>query len=256
MQTTQIPLNKAIAFIQQKPQAEGVPNDIVSALNKFLDVLKYRVNHVELNLLAQDLLADLFYFRILAISWLAKNPNFLLELNQMPVDEIIKAEQRINYLPLNKTLSDCLAVYYQITAAKFNQINTESNNFEPLPLHLTYEGFQAGIMATHPQPELFLSWLESSLVMEMGFILIDLVNDGKIQPNKYLVKDLQSLVKNSTEKFGAYAILMNQWQPSKGLSDNNQLIRNIEILSRALRFDYQKPTQITGFQDLETLLLN
>ena len=63
---------------------------------------------------------------------------------------------------------------------------------------------------------------------------------------------MEYFLKNKLELFGAYAILLDIWQPNE--SDERQLINNIKIVASAYELDAKKGKRISS-QDLQNLLL-
>lgn len=99
------------------------------------------------------------------------------------------------------------------------------------------------------------SYIESSLTLEYGLIVSDLVFIKDLIISEHEIDSLTWLLKNSTELYAAHSIVLQMWLPSE--DDESQWIRNIKILgSRLLASvaDKENLTSAKNSNELESLL--
>ncbi|MGB0863692.1 MAG: hypothetical protein ACPGXZ_12295 [Saprospiraceae bacterium] len=225
-------------------------NALTDKLERFIDILTARVHHKDLEALSSGLLDDVLELRLKAIqSFLGENENVEHLINELA------PTLKSSYKNLNTIFNEVVSMQFEISSNILNS-NNSSVSFNGLKIDssISFSGLKK-LVELYPVPNImdYLKWMENSLKLEIGMIICALIEDEVIKvPNGDFIQQLEYFLKNKLELFGAYAILLDIWQPNE--SDERQLINNIKIVASAYELDAKKGKRISS-QDLQNLLL-
>src|SRR5690606_10964202 len=99
-----------------------------------------------------------------------------------------------------------------------------------------YDTFK--LLSFHPSPQIkFLkNWIDSSLQLEVGLILAQLILTSQVQLSKKRIKsELIEFLLSAITKFGAYSIFTGFWTPDS--NDTSNLTNKMKIFSATLELD-------------------
>jgi hypothetical protein len=243
MNTQTQPIGKVFTFIQQDKQEKSFA--VQNSIDKIIDIIKYRTSiGINIEAISNSLLDDIFQLRLDILEWSSKQEtNFLDEMNQTIVDEIIKNTQLQNYNELNKAYADSLEIYYKVMRSiQLSQTGNSSERISEeistlLNAHITFTTLK-NILSIVPQNtgKLFSKFLEESLKLEVSFIIADFIIYEDIKkPKKLYIKELASFILKSVERYGAYAITLKLWTPENVYE--NHLINKTSILATTIALD-------------------
>lgn len=224
-------------------------NPLMNKLERFIDILTVRVHHKDLDEVSDGLLDDILELRLKAIQY--------FELNSKNIHTVLKEQsprlhsryENLN-TAFNEVVSTHLTISSNIVTSNFNTLfsNVQIDN------SISFSGLKK-LVQLYPVPNMidYLKWMESSLKLEIGMFVCALIENETITaPKGKLIERLEYFLKNQLELFGAYAILLNVWQPNE--SDERQMIRNIKIVASAYELDAKNGKKISA-KDLQNLLL-
>lgn len=243
---TYAPIEQLLAFAQENK----LSRDLQNRLERLVDITSVRVQSKDLEKVSDGLLDDLLELRIASIQWIFSNNNHdifdIIEEGTKPI--------KSPYQDLNEVYEDVMATYLKVVSNLVSNLDINISNDDLDNFEMSYQGLK-NLVQLSPIPELknFLKWMESSLKLELGFLVAALIEDKKIEKvDSKLIKDLKYFLRRKVELFGAYAIILGIWKPSD--IDHSQLITNIKIVASTFQMEWQKSKPVSKIE-LENLLL-
>ena len=107
-------------------------------------------------------------------------------------------------------------------------------------------------LALHPAPKIqsLKKWVDSSLDLEFGLIVADLILSKHIDFPQNRIDSLIQFLKTSTTKYGAYSMFTDFWQPDE--TDDSPLVNRMKILCATIEMDHKiyHETTTTELQEL------
>ena len=227
-------------YLNNKNQTDTYSNNI----NSLIDLLIIRVERNSLNNVFYSLVDKLYNLKIITLNKLISNNEFTNI--DYHITEYIKESYLIekNY-KLNTQVIKVLETYKKIISKIQPDIKLASDiELQDVPSFTAI----SKIIKSIPIKEstFIIKWIESSLKLDFGLILSDLINEQTIPNN--IIEPLIVFLRESIEVYGASASILNLWQPDK--NDEEQIIRNIKILSS--KYD----VQIGNFDEITENELN
>jgi hypothetical protein len=202
-----------------------------------VDLITMRVKDKPVDEVAHSLLENTFNLRLEVIEWFIhqdKGLNFYLE---SLIKHIAVNLQLSPYSNLAEAISSVLSAYEKIVSPKILESISLEDIFhgtqENKPVYNTFK-----ILSFHPSPQIkyLKNWLDSSLKLEVGIILADLILTNQINfPKKRIKSELIEFLYSTVTKFGAYSIFTGFWCPE--LKDTSNLTNRMKILSATLELE-------------------
>lgn len=207
-------------------------------IEDLVDLISIRIKEKSVDEVANGLLENIFDLRFEVLNWLASNDKDLNFYHDSLSKHISVNLQLAPYSDLAETMSSILLSYEKIVSPIFESL---SNSFEDIldeikrkkPEYNTYKMF-----SLHPSPQIryLKNWIDSSLQLEVGIILADLVLTNQIRLPKERIKiELLEFLYNTIIRFGAYSIFTGFWSPDA--EDITDLTNRMKILSATLELD-------------------
>ncbi len=108
-------------------------------------------------------------------------------------------------------------------------------------------------LALHPAPKIqsLKKWIDSSLDLEFGVIVADLILRKHIDFSQERIESLIQFLKTSLTKYGAYSMFTDFWQPDE--ADDSPLVNRMKILYATIELDHKIYHKTTS-QELQELL--
>lgn len=231
------PIEQLLTVAQQNRVNRALDNK----LRQLIDIIIFRVQHKSLEQVSSNLLDDLLEVRIKSLDWFSKENKDLHSLSTT-----------INtpYPVLNRAFKKTITTYFKIISTA---TTIRINGFDDGDI-ISYSGLKK-LVQSYPIPtlEIFVKWLESSLKLEFGIIVTALIEHNIIeQPTYQLIEELSLFLRYKIEQFGAYAILLNVWQPKE--NEHGQWIENIRFVASVYQMDMDRGEPITKATLKELLL--
>ncbi|HFA48942.1 MAG TPA: hypothetical protein ENJ95_07995 [Bacteroidetes bacterium] len=237
MLATREPLGRFIVLAHNE---KGIitKSSIEQEIDDLVDIIKVRVQSKKLKAVAESLYERIFEIRFDVIEWSANQnisvSDYLHKINH----EIANKLQLAHYSDLAKEAATVLDVHEKIfspiaeklTLDNFGQLLDELNNNKP-----TYETIK--LLSIHPAPQIqyLKKWLDTSLDIEFGLILSDLILTGQIEFSKKRINELILFLKDTINRYGAYSIFTGFWQPCS--DDVSNLTNKMQILAATIEMD-------------------
>lgn len=201
-------------------------------VSDIVDLITIRIKDKSLEEVSESLLENIFDLRFDLIEWLGNNDkdfNFYIE----SIDKHIAVNlQLAPFSNLAEAISKTLLAHQKIVSPIFDSM---SNTFEDIYEEIQnnkpeYDSFKMFSLHPSPQVKYLKEWIDSSLKLDVGLILADLVLTNQIQlPKKRIKSELIDFLYGSITKFGAYSIFTGFWNPDS--EDNSNLTNRMKILS-------------------------
>lgn len=205
-----------------------------------VDLITIRIKHKPVDEVANSLLENIFDLRFEIIEWLANNDKDLSFYLDFLNKHISVNLQLAHFSNLAETISSVLLAYEQIVSPileslpnTFENILAEIQNIKP-----EYNTFK--ILSLHPSPQIkyLKNWIDSSLQLEVGIILADLILTNQISISKKRIEsELIEFLYRTITRFGAYSIFTNFWTPET--DDIPNLTNKMKILSATLELEHK-----------------
>ena len=203
-----------------------------------VDLITIRIKDKSIDDVANNLLENIFDLRFDLMEWLSNNDkdlNFYLKNLSKHISVNL---QLAPYSNLAETISSVLLAYETIVSPIFESLQ---NSFEVILRDIQknrpeYDTFK--IFSLHPSPQVryLKNWIDSSLQLEVGIILADLILTDQIHISKKRIKsELIEFLYSKITKFGAYSIFTGFWTPDP--DDISNLTNRMKILSSTLELD-------------------
>jgi len=231
------PVGRFIAFANLEKKLfskKSIGQDIANLID--LIIIRSKNNSIEE--VANGLLENIFDLRITLLEWLADN-NKDLKFLLTNINEYISVNlQLAPFSSLADSISDVLINYQKIVSPIFNSLpNSFKDILETVKNNkLSYDIFK--ILSLHPSPQVKYQkeWIDSSLKLELGLIIADLVLSNQIQfPRKRIELELIGFLNSAIIKFGAYSIFTGFWIPDT--DDRSILTNNMKIFSATIELE-------------------
>lgn len=211
-----------------------------------VDLITIRIKDQSIDEVSLGLLEDIFDLRFEILEWLAaneKSTEFYTDRIQKFIEENLKMA---TFSDLANTVSSVLLAYDKIVSPVlksspdlFHSLLGDIQNRAP-----KYDTLK--LLAYHPSPRIsyFQKWVDTSLQMETGLILSDLVLSGQAQYSKKRIKsELVEFLYSVITRFGAYSIFTGFWTPDK--TDESNLTNRMKILAATIELDNNLSYQTT-----------
>lgn len=203
-----------------------------------VDLITIRIKDKSVDEVANGLLENIFDLRFELIEWLADNDkdlNFYLEFLSKHISVNL---QLAPYSNLAETISSVLLSYEKIVSPIFESLpNSFEDIFDEIQKNKPeYNTFK--IFSLHPSPQIryLKNWIDSSLQLEVGIILADLILTNQVSISKKRIKsELIEFLYSTITRFGAYSIFTGFWSPDT--EDISTLTNRMKILSATLELD-------------------
>ncbi|MEM8524273.1 MAG: hypothetical protein AAGG68_06505 [Bacteroidota bacterium] len=203
-----------------------------------VDLITIRIKGKSVDEVANGLLENIFDLRFDVIEWLAhidKDLNFYLDFLSKHISVNLQLAPFSN---LAEAISSVLLVYQKIVSPIFG---TLPNSFKDIldeiqksrPEYSTFK-----IFSLHPSPQIryLKNWIDSSLQLEVGIILADLILTNQISISKKRIEsELIEFLYDTITRFGGYSIYTGFWSPDT--EDVSNLTNRMKILSATLELD-------------------
>jgi hypothetical protein len=213
---------------------KSIEQDVVN----LVDLITIRIKDKSVDEVANSLLENIFDLRFDLIEWLADNDkdlNFYLKFLSKHISVNLQLAPFSN---LAETISSVLLAYEKIVSPIFEAL---PNSFEDILEDIQknkpeYDTFK--LFSLHPSPQIkyLKNWIDSSLQLEVGIIIADLILTNQIQfPKKRIKSELIEFLFSTITKFGAYSIFTGFWNPDS--DDISNLTNRMKILSATIELD-------------------
>lgn len=217
-------------IVTQKSIAQDVAN--------LVDLITIRSKDRSIEQIADGLLENIFDLRFVLLEWLADN-NKDVKFYHKNINKHISVNlQLAPFSDLAETISNVLINYEKIVSPIFEALpNSFKNIVEDVqknkPIYDTFK-----MLSLHPSPQIRLlkDWIDSSLKLELGLILSDLILTNQIEFSNNRIKfELIDFLNNTVIKFGAFSIVTGFWVPD---SDNiSSSTNDMKILAATIELD-------------------
>jgi hypothetical protein len=203
-----------------------------------VDLITIRSKEKSVEEVANSLLENIFDLRFDLVEWLAnndKNLNFYFEAIHKHISVNLQLAPFSN---LAETISTVLLTYENIVSPIFDNL---PNSFEEILEDVQknkpeYDTFKMFSLHPAPQVKYLKKWIDSSLKLEVGIILADLILTNQIQfPKRRIKTELIEFLFSTITKFGAYSIFTGFWIPDS--DDISNLTNRMKILSATTELD-------------------
>jgi len=214
-------------------------SSIEQDIENLIDLIKIRISNKSIENVSESLLNQVFDLRFEVLEWLANEnksvSNYFEKVNEIIADNL----QLGNYSDLADTISEVLLTYEKIAAPIANMI--EGDTFEELLKNIqeskpNYE--MLNLISLHPSPQVkyLKNWIDSSLHLEIGLILSDLILTQQVKfPKKRIKAELIKFLLDTITRYGAYSIFTGFWEPEE--DDVSVLVNKMKILSGTIELD-------------------
>ncbi len=248
-------IGKVINFIHQKKQ-DDIDTRLKKSVDKLTDLIKFRILEGQaVTSIASSLLDDILDIRMEVLRWMkGQEATVFEEIQAVYAEEIARNIQMDRFPELHAILADSFEISHRITTPlsaifKAEQIGGSIDILKSLNLNNIKV-----VLSLMPQPwsDLWKSFTEESLKIELGYFMADLLIYSAVKsPKKTFVKDLSKFIKTTTERYAAYAMATGIWKPDDIYE--NQLLRNSAILASTIELESGLAKKI-AFSNLEKML--
>lgn len=217
-------------ILSQRPIEQEVIN--------LVDLIKVRIKDKPIEEVANSLLENVFYLRFDIFEWLVDNDKDISFYRESLGKHISVNLQLAPFSDLAAVISSVLLAYENIVSPIFENL---PDSFEQIIRNIQknrpeYDTFK--LLSFHPSPQIkFLkNWIDSSLQLEVGLILAQLILTSQVQLSKKRIKsELIEFLLSAITKFGAYSIFTGFWTPDS--NDTSNLTNKMKIFSATLELD-------------------
>lgn len=250
MLVTEKPIGRYITYTYQqsnKPQLA-----VNQKVDDLIDLVKTRIKEKAIEEVAVELRERIFTLKFGLMKSVAAHESgisaYIAGINQ----KIDKDMQSVSHRNLAAAIS--LFLDEKIFTQNKNKFNT--NNLESILKNTkdnTLDYKMLEWFALHPAPKIqsLKKWVDSSLDVEFGLIVADLILRQLIDFPQDSIESLIQFLKTSLTKYGAYSMFTDFWQPDE--TDDSPLVNRMKILCATIELDhkiYHKTTK----KELQELL--
>lgn len=227
-------------------------DDLPQSIENLIDLITIKIKKQPIEIVAKKLLPEIFDLRIKSLRWIINNKKIAKDFAATMNKEIAKNIQLAPYSDLAKTMAEVLYVVQKINIPLWT--NSLKKDKEKSFDNITYHTMINALSLLTPTIDIQYQRkiINTSLVLEIGLILADLVLSNQIElGDKRIERELIPFLKKAITKYGAYAALLNIWKPP---SYESSLINRIEILAASIRMNNKVYENRTSLKDFEQLL--
>ncbi len=251
LSTNDYSIGKFVIFANR--QKVILQDDLGLCVENLVDLITIKIKHDPIELVAQKLLPEIFDLRIKLLKWIGENEKILQNFITTINGEIAKNIQFAPYSDLSAAMAEYLTIVEKINTPIFHTISNKKVK-EEIISNINYDVFKIALsLASMPSTIIHYNQkiMETSLQWEFAWILSNLVLTNQINLEKNRIeRELIPFLKKTITRYGAYAILLNIWQPS---DFDSPLVNRIEILAASIRMD-NKIYNRTSLEELKELV--
>jgi hypothetical protein len=217
------------------------PKRIKQDVANLVDLIIARIHDKPIDEVANSLLESIFELRLDLVEWLASNdkdPSIYLEMLNKHISANLQLAPNS---ALAEAVSSVLLSYEKMVSPTLEtlpgfreQLFEVAHNARP-----EYATFK--LVSHHPSPQIrhLKHWLDSSLQLEAGIILADLILTNQVQiPQERVQAELTDFLYSTITRFGGYSIFTGFWTPAQG--DTSDQTNRMKIFSATLELDSKK----------------
>lgn len=251
MLVTEKPIGRYIAYTynQQIHKLQSIDNQKIGDL---IDLIKVGVQRRSIEDIAVEFREKIFRLKFGLMKSVAAHQSgisvYLNNINQ-------KIDHDIQSVP-HRNLATAVSLFldekiFSTNNSKFNTDNLEiflKNANGNTPDYRMLEWF-----TFHPAPKIqsLKAWIDSSLDLELGLIVADLILSKHIDFSENRIELLIQFLNSSLTKYGGYSMFTDFWQPDE--TDDSPLVNRMKILCATIEMDYKIYHKTTS-KELQELL--
>lgn len=214
-------------------------NSIEQEIENLVDLIIVRSKDKSIEEVANSLLSNVLDLRFEVFDWLGQNDKSTTDYFDSLNKHISVNLQMAPYSELGKTISSVLLTYEKITSSIIKSL--PSNSFKEIlkggqKVKLKYDAISFLLLHPSPQVKYIKNWIDSSLQLEIGLILTDLILTNQIDfPKRRIKKELIEFLNTTITRYGAYSIFTGYWSPD--YSDLSSETNKMKILSATIELE-------------------
>lgn len=213
-------------------------SSLENSMAELIDLLSLRLSRQPIDSVAESLLAKVFTLRIEVVEWLGKQGESVTSYVSSIQNYVNHLKQAGSMHELQVAFLETIRAYSEVSAFLLRMLPESS--FESVAQTNAWETVNYGAiksLANVPVPEVqhFVKLIDASLNLEVGIIVSELVLDKQLRiDGRDLPAELISFLEKNLTRFGAYAILLNLWEPGEGYHES---FNKMKILAGTLELD-------------------
>lgn len=214
-------------------------NSFELEIDTLIDLIKVRIKDRSIDEISNRLLEHLFELRVSMMNWMK-----LQKINLSDYQSIIERNIEVNvenssFSNLDRVVTNSLIDYEKIISpflSKLPDLKGFHLNYQQNKIQ--YNSFKSFAFHPYPRIKFLKQWLDSSLKLDLGLIISDLILTNQIHLTEERVQtEVIEFIKGEIIKFGAYSIFTGFWIPKKDdLSDSTN---KMKILAATIEMDHK-----------------
>ena len=238
--------NLLISHISTIHHKKAVDDTLKKEVDILVDTLMYRISNKSFSECINGLEAATFHVRTLFVKWLYAN-----DLNKKNDIENHPKPQKPSHKKLADTLYFIRQKYFKINNL-LQKNNTQIIDFKQYTSGHSYEETLQMLREMPGKLRLTAKLFEQDVKLETAILVSQLILNKQANPqDETFIKELNTYLLQTIERYGAYAIVCGLWQLE---NVEDQLEQNIDILARTIEFDEQlmnaAPMKTQGLKEL------
>ena len=205
--------------------------------------------------LAVRFTGPLFELRLALLPWLSQEKKLAQNLSEELMLKLSQHWQLAPYSDLAADLATCLSVYEEILSANAASLDQAAQQLDSAKAKaLSYDMLNE--LSLHPSAQIryLKHWVDASLQLEFSLIVSELLLYKQLSLAETTIRnELQALLYQSLNRFGAYAIFTGFWQAPQNSTD--PIINRMRILAATLELEHQKPQAMSPTDFMASLNL-